>query len=196
MSFKHILVALDRAPQAPLVFRRALELAKPRVTNLMVMHTLPLESAGTGNTYQGSMRMQTEARELSEILRRYQQQRFDHSTQEAKDWLQMYKEQAIAHGIPAQIDCRPQDPGLWICCLAQSWGADLIILGSHHRPGSHHLALGSVSNYVMQHAPCSVLMVHGIEADTSGRRYVTGLPNTTHSDPPAASAMVNREVMI
>lgn len=194
MSFKRILIALDRTPQAPLIFRRALELAKPRVTSFMVMHTLPLES--NGSTYSASMRMQSEARELSEIVRRYQQQRFDHSTQEAKDWLQLYKEQAIAKGIPVQLDCRPQDPGLWICCLAQSWGADLILLGSHHRPGSHHLALGSVSNYVMQHAPCSVLLVHGMEVDATGKRYVTGLPNTTHNDPPVAAAMMNREVMI
>jgi len=41
---------------------------------------------------------------------------------------------------------------------AEEWGADLIIVGSHGR-GFWGRLLGSVSNGVVHHAPCSVLVV-------------------------------------
>ena len=41
---------------------------------------------------------------------------------------------------------------------AEKWGADLIVVGSHGR-GFWGRLLGSVSNGVTHHAPCSVLVV-------------------------------------
>ncbi len=46
---------------------------------------------------------------------------------------------------------------------AQEWHADLIVLGSHGRKGLDRLLLGSVSEAVMRHAPCSVLIVRSKE---------------------------------
>jgi nucleotide-binding universal stress UspA family protein len=42
---------------------------------------------------------------------------------------------------------------------AKSWGADLIMVGSHGRGFWGRLTLGSVSDTVVHHAPCSVLVV-------------------------------------
>lgn len=42
--------------------------------------------------------------------------------------------------------------------IARSWGADLIVVGSHGR-GFWGRMLGSVSDAVIHHAPCSVLVV-------------------------------------
>jgi nucleotide-binding universal stress UspA family protein len=42
---------------------------------------------------------------------------------------------------------------------AQSWGADLIIVGSHGYGFWSRALIGSVSNSVVNHAPCSVLVV-------------------------------------
>jgi nucleotide-binding universal stress UspA family protein len=42
---------------------------------------------------------------------------------------------------------------------AVSWGADLIVLGSHGYRGLTRLLLGSVSQAVASHAACSVLIV-------------------------------------
>ena len=42
---------------------------------------------------------------------------------------------------------------------AQKWGADLIVVGSHGYGFWSRLMLGSVSNTVVHHAPCSVLVV-------------------------------------
>ena len=42
---------------------------------------------------------------------------------------------------------------------AESWKADLIVLGSHGYGFWERAVLGSVSNAVLQHSPCSVLIV-------------------------------------
>lgn len=42
---------------------------------------------------------------------------------------------------------------------AAEWGADLIVLGSHGRRGLNRFLLGSVSEAVASHAPCSVEVI-------------------------------------
>ena len=42
---------------------------------------------------------------------------------------------------------------------AETWGADLIVVGSHGYSRWERLLLGSVSDSVVHHAPCSVLVV-------------------------------------
>ena len=44
---------------------------------------------------------------------------------------------------------------------AEKWGADLIVVGSHGYGFWQRALLGSVSNAVVHHAPCSVLVVRG-----------------------------------
>lgn len=42
--------------------------------------------------------------------------------------------------------------------IAEEWGADLIVVGSHGYNTWERLLLGSVSSAVVHHAPCSVLV--------------------------------------
>ena len=58
-------------------------------------------------------------------------------------------------------------PGPKLCDLAQTWNADLLIVGSRGMSGISQLLMGSVSNHVLHHAPCSVLIVHGPGASGS-----------------------------
>jgi nucleotide-binding universal stress UspA family protein len=44
---------------------------------------------------------------------------------------------------------------------AHKWPADLVVLGSHGRKGLTRFLLGSVSEGVARHAPCSVLIARG-----------------------------------
>lgn len=54
---------------------------------------------------------------------------------------------------------REGDPATEILELAQTEGVDLIVVGSHGRTGLRRFLLGSVSNKITTHAPCSVLVV-------------------------------------
>jgi nucleotide-binding universal stress UspA family protein len=59
---------------------------------------------------------------------------------------------------------RRGDPRKEVVEEAQAWNADLIVLGSHGRTGVERLLMGSVSEGVMRHAPCSVEVVRAPRA--------------------------------
>jgi nucleotide-binding universal stress UspA family protein len=46
-----------------------------------------------------------------------------------------------------------------VCRVAEDLGVDLVVVGSHGRSGLGRLFLGSVSEHVVRHAPCPVLVV-------------------------------------
>ncbi len=54
-------------------------------------------------------------------------------------------------------------PERYIVETAKDWKADLIVVGSHGRGFWGRLTLGSVSNAIIHHAPCSVLIIHGAQ---------------------------------
>jgi nucleotide-binding universal stress UspA family protein len=51
------------------------------------------------------------------------------------------------------------DPRSTIVDYAKKWGANLIVAGSHGRKGLERLLMGSVAEFVVRHAPCSVEIV-------------------------------------
>jgi nucleotide-binding universal stress UspA family protein len=48
---------------------------------------------------------------------------------------------------------------------AKEWGADLIVVGSHGRGFWGRLTLGSVSDAIVHHAPCSVFVARADQED-------------------------------
>ncbi len=52
---------------------------------------------------------------------------------------------------------------------AEDWKADLIVIGSHGYGFWSRVMLGSVSNSVVHHAPCSVLVVRTAAAEKPGK---------------------------
>lgn len=69
----------------------------------------------------------------------------------------------INERCPAVDDVKPEVltgvPEKVIIEEAENWGADLIVTGSHGRGFWKRAWLGSVSNAIVHHAPCSVLVV-------------------------------------
>lgn len=51
------------------------------------------------------------------------------------------------------------DPGHALCSFAEEVSATTIVIGSHGRGGIKRAVLGSVSDHVVRHAPCPVLVV-------------------------------------
>jgi len=61
------------------------------------------------------------------------------------------------------------DPGGVICVVAEEVGADVVVVGSHGRNVLARVFLGSVSEHVLHHAPCPVLVVRrGAEGGADG----------------------------
>lgn len=62
-------------------------------------------------------------------------------------------------GLEVQAKVRFGNPANEIVQEAEEGGYDMIVMGSHGRGAIGGLLLGSVSNRVMHHAPCPVLIV-------------------------------------
>ncbi len=148
-----ILVALDKSPQAETVFNRAVNLAKLQSAQLLIFHCLPLPHTDWdwGDRYRAN---------LTEFLVLAQTQ-MDQRMEETRQWLSGYVHQAEGLGLTVDWDWRVGEPGHHICEVAKETGVDLIVLGRRGNQGWQEFFLGSVSNYVLHHAPCSVLIVQG-----------------------------------
>jgi nucleotide-binding universal stress UspA family protein len=70
-------------------------------------------------------------------------------------------QRAKAAGSDATFLVWDGDPGEGIVAAAHSENADLIVVGSHGRSGVSRFLIGSVSDYVVRHAHCPVMVVRG-----------------------------------
>jgi len=61
--------------------------------------------------------------------------------------------------IEAAVDVRIGQPGMEVIASAREHGADLIVMGSHGKSGIERLLVGSVSERVIGHSHCPVLVV-------------------------------------
>lgn len=68
-------------------------------------------------------------------------------------------ERASQQAVPVEYLIWTGDPGDAIVEAAVSERADMIVVGSHGRSGLGRALLGSVSDFVVRHAPCPVMVV-------------------------------------
>lgn len=68
-------------------------------------------------------------------------------------------ERGLGLGVPVECLVWVGDPGEAIVDAADAEDADLIVVGSHGRSGVGRVLLGSVSDFVVRHANCPVLVV-------------------------------------
>lgn len=154
--FHKVLVAVDNSTFSQTVFEQALDLGKATGATLMLLHVLSSEEEGSpyvppiGVEYYP---MLTSVASSQEEWLAYEGQ--------CLDMLRTYSEQASAHGVKAEFTQTSGNPGRMICHMAQMWECDLILMGRRGHSGLSELLLGSVSNYVLHHAPCSVLTIQG-----------------------------------
>ena len=64
-----------------------------------------------------------------------------------------------AIGRPAERRVVHGDPAIEICRIAEEGRFDLVVIGSHGSGFLKRVLLGSVSQHVLHHAPCPVLVV-------------------------------------
>lgn len=156
--FKKILVALDNSSLRSTVLDEALALASPLGAKLMLLHVLSAYETGSPGLPVRSYSSYYPV--LDETSWQVYQQQWQQFEQQGLERLRADILQAQEAGVEAEFTQMAGEPPQLICELAKGWDADLILVGSHGRKGIGELLLGSVSNYVMHHAPCSVLVVH------------------------------------
>jgi nucleotide-binding universal stress UspA family protein len=79
--------------------------------------------------------------------------------EQAKALVEETAQRLRAAGLNVSTVVEEGDPKTNIIDHAAHWHADLIVLGSHGRKGIDRFLLGSVSEAVVRHAPCSVEIV-------------------------------------
>ena len=143
--FQKILVAVDRSPAAEKAVNYALDLAKLTQAQTLIVHAYPKipDYLGEPNLSQTIARHLERAEELVEpIVERFKAQGLD--------------------VIPEILEGPPADA---ILRVASAREVDLIIMGARGLGSVASLLLGSVSQKVIAHANCPVLVVHGAEEE-------------------------------
>jgi nucleotide-binding universal stress UspA family protein len=158
VSFKKIFAALDDSELGHRVFTQALELALSDRAQVMLFNCVTVSTVGqTAVPIPVDLGLNVE---LMDQAYQAQRLRLDRDVKQASGLLKNYSDAAAKKGLQVEFDCKMDgDPGHCICESAENWGADLIVLGRRGRTGFTEAFLGSVSNYVVHHASCSVLVI-------------------------------------
>ncbi len=155
MKYHKNLVAIDNSIQASRVFQEALDIAQKCDSKLMLFNCInsffiseSIISVGTIGDV-----------DIYGTLKQQHKQRLQQEFDRTQAWLEAYCQQANIRKISAELRYKCGDAGKEVCNLASEWDADLILLGRRGHRGITEIVIGSVSNYVLHHAPCSVLVV-------------------------------------
>lgn len=161
--FQKILVAVDRQPGSKQVFDKALSLAKANGANLILLHILSVEESDSPFMSPRLVQHKDRCIHVAPNIMRQANEEFDREwaefEQQGLELLRTFSKKAIAARVSTEVSQITGHPSSTICEFAQSCHADLIAIGRRGRSGLQEMLLGSVSNYVVHHAPCSVLLV-------------------------------------
>ena len=148
MEYQKILVALDESSMSEVVFQRAMAIAKQNSAALMLCYCLTSDSPFWIEP--ASYHSET----AEDFKERYQE-----SLAKANQWLAEYGKKAKEQGITTEWTAQVDKPEHFILEVAKNWEADLVVVGRRGRRGLTEIFLGSVSNYIVHYAPCSLLIV-------------------------------------
>jgi nucleotide-binding universal stress UspA family protein len=85
-------------------------------------------------------------------------------SKEARTAVELAAENLRRPGLEVEAAVLQGDARVEIVQAAADWVADLIVVGSHGRTGVSRWLLGSVAEYVVRHAPCSVEVARSRQA--------------------------------
>jgi nucleotide-binding universal stress UspA family protein len=158
--FTKILVSIDDSDMTQHVFDEAVSLAKATGASLMLLHVISLYDI---EPYFDPLFMEPTIlySELHNEAHKKNLSVWEEFKKNKEKWLRSLCESATSSGAKAEFSLNIGNPTTRICDIARNWGADVIVIGRRGHSGLSELFLGSVSNYVMHHAPCSVLTVQG-----------------------------------
>lgn len=152
-----ILIAIGDSSASEEVLQAGFILAEKFGAKISILHVLNLLQNGfetmtnplMGGTYPI----------VNDLAIQQYQQELQAREQRGLERLKLYAGQASDLNIKAEILQPSGDPGRVICETAKDFAADLIVVGRNQKSVLSEIFLGSTSNYVLHHAPCSVMVI-------------------------------------
>jgi nucleotide-binding universal stress UspA family protein len=152
--FKRILLALGESSESQAILTAGLALAEKFGSEILLLHVIqPMSMAGYSPLVGGMFPTVNEV-----ALDQYAKEWHEYE-QRGIDQLQTYAAQARERGVTVEISQNFGNSGSMICEVAKNWSADAIVMGRNQKSMMSEIFLGSTSNYVLHHAPCSVMVI-------------------------------------
>jgi nucleotide-binding universal stress UspA family protein len=142
-AIRTVLLATDLTAASDEATEQAIEIATSLRAQLLIVHVIGEGEEGAGS------RVDTEA-----VLR------MDQRRSKRESPLLAIVERTRSHGGSAAYLLWSGEPGPSIVAAAEAEGADLIVVGTRGLDEAGEYLLGSVSNYVVYHSACPVLVAH------------------------------------
>lgn len=146
---RRILVAYDDGHQAQRALQAAIEFARNTGAVIYIVSAYALPTV-----YQGTIAMDGMYPDNTAIIKYLQ----ENSQTHLERMLAEAAEKVRQENIPVYTEILEGSPGRVIAQFAEGQDIDLIAVGSHNRTAVNRLFMGSVSNYILQHVKCLVLI--------------------------------------
>ncbi|MEO0646017.1 MAG: universal stress protein [Cyanobacteria bacterium J06650_10] len=156
--FQTIMVAIDSTEVSHKAFDKAVSIAKALDAKLLITHILGFRDADSPQPIHSYSTPDTIV--IDEAIHQQYQRDWNAYVEHYEALLKQKIEEAQAEGVEAKSMQPHGATGLALCKVARTSEVDLLVVGSHQRRGISEMMMGSTSNYIMHHAPCSVLVVH------------------------------------
>jgi len=150
-SIRKVLLATDLSPVTDLATEWAFTLARRNDAALLVVSVIdPRDLRLPGGRFRARIDQVRDGREAA---------------------AHMLVERGRRLGVPVTFLVWTGEPGESIVAASEAEDVDIILVGAHGRGAIGRLVMGSVSEYVVRHAPCPVLIVR---APSDGGRLPRG----------------------
>lgn len=160
--FKTILVPLDFSKPSLKALDYAIELGRGTRAELVLVHAVEtIYYAGLGEMY-------GQVYDSTTLMQEFAREARDQLAQIAAD----LKKKRLSVRTVLEIGTAPEV----IVHVAKRRKADLIVLSTHGRTALAHVFLGSVTERVVRHAACPVMVVPGLKRGSVARRTTRRSP--------------------
>lgn len=140
-QYTTILVAVDGSKESELAFKKAANVAKRNQAKLVLAHIIDVRAFQSISSFDDELALQ--ATEMAK------QSLADLAQTAAAEGVKEII-QVVEYGTPKQLLARE---------LPETYKADLIMIGATGLNAVERLLIGSVSEYIIRHAHCDVLVV-------------------------------------
>ena len=140
-QYKTILVAVDGSDEAELAFKKAVNVAKRNNAKLILAHIIDTRAFQTISSFDEDL-----AQQATEMAKKTLDELVSYANLQGLETI----EPIVEYGTPKTLISRQ---------LPDDYNVDLIMIGATGLNAVERLLIGSVSEYVIRHAHCDVLVV-------------------------------------